>query len=66
MLAVVQEFQVGNEWVPTSMTAIWRGMFLQWLLGPLSDRIGRRPVMPRPGWCVVYRHLSGDAAGANH
>ena len=21
------------------------GMFLQWLLGPLSDRIGRRPVM---------------------
>jgi DHA1 family multidrug/chloramphenicol efflux transport protein-like MFS transporter len=46
MLAVVQEFQVGNEWVPTSMTAyLAGGMFLQWLLGPLSDRIGRRPVM---------------------
>ncbi|VFS41663.1 Chloramphenicol resistance pump Cmr [Serratia liquefaciens] len=34
MLAVVQEFQVGNEWVPTSMTAyLAGGMFLQWLLG---------------------------------
>ncbi|WP_252343248.1 hypothetical protein, partial [Escherichia coli] len=29
-----------------SMTAyLAGGMFLQWLLGPLSDRIGRRPVM---------------------
>ena len=46
MLAVVDEFQVGVEWVPTSMTAyLAGGMFLQWLLGPLSDRVGRRPVM---------------------
>lgn len=46
MLSVVEEFQVGNEWVPTSMTTyLAGGMFLQWLLGPLSDRIGRRPVM---------------------
>ena len=46
MLSVVEEFQVGNEWVPTSMTAyLAGGMFLQWLLEPLSDRIGRRPVM---------------------
>ena len=46
MLSVVEEFQVGNEWVPTSMTAyLAGGMFLQGLLGPLSDRIGRRPVM---------------------
>lgn len=46
MLAVVKEFNAGNEWVPTSMTAyLAGGMFLQWLLGPLSDRIGRRPVM---------------------
>ena len=46
MLSVVAEFGVGNEWVPTSMTAyLAGGMFLQWLLGPLSDRIGRRPVM---------------------
>lgn len=46
MLAVVEEYQAGIEWVPTSMTAyLAGGMFLQWLLGPLSDRIGRRPVM---------------------
>lgn len=46
MLAVVDQFNAGIEWVPTSMTAyLAGGMFLQWLLGPLSDRIGRRPVM---------------------
>ena len=46
VVAVVKEFNAGNEWVPTSMTAyLAGGMFLQWLLGPLSDRIGRRPVM---------------------
>ncbi len=46
MLAVVANFHAGEEWVPTSMTAyLAGGMFLQWLLGPLSDRRGRRPVM---------------------
>ncbi|MDU2397299.1 MAG: MFS transporter [Klebsiella sp.] len=42
MLAVVQEFQVGNEWVPTSMTAyLAGGMFLQWLLGPLATLLAQ-------------------------
>ncbi|XJJ06497.1 multidrug efflux MFS transporter MdfA [Escherichia coli] len=46
MLTVVEQYQAGIDWVPTSMTAyLAGGMFLQWLLGPLSDRIGRRPVM---------------------
>lgn len=46
MLEVVEQYNAGIEWVPTSMTAyLAGGMFLQWLLGPLSDRIGRRPVM---------------------
>ena len=46
MLAVVEQYNAGIEWVPTSMTAyLAGGMFCQWLLGPLSDRIGRRPVM---------------------
>lgn len=46
MLAVVADFNASTEWVPTSMTAyLAGGMFLQWLLGPLSDRRGRRPVM---------------------
>lgn len=46
MLVVVQQYQASVEWVPTSMTAyLAGGVFLQWLLGPLSDRVGRRPVM---------------------
>lgn len=46
MLAVVAHFKAGEEWVPTSMTAyLAGGIFLQWFLGPMSDRCGRRPVM---------------------
>ncbi|TCL05323.1 MULTISPECIES: MFS transporter [Sodalis] len=46
MMAVIETFNAGREWVPTSMTAyLAGGMVLQWLLGPLSDRRGRRPVM---------------------
>lgn len=46
MLRVVADFNASVEWVPTSMTAyLAGGIFLQWLLGPLSDRHGRRPVM---------------------
>ncbi|MBB5190604.1 DHA1 family multidrug/chloramphenicol efflux transport protein-like MFS transporter [Silvimonas terrae] len=46
MLHVTQEFGVSSAWVPTSMTLYMiGGASLQWLLGPLSDRIGRRPVM---------------------
>lgn len=46
MLAVIANFNASEEWVPTSMTAyLTGGIFLQWLLGPLSDRRGRRPVM---------------------
>ncbi|ACQ66825.1 MFS transporter [Candidatus Hamiltonella defensa] len=46
MLMVVADFKVGVEWVPTSMTAYLAGAVLfQLLIGPLSDRRGRRPVM---------------------
>ncbi|WP_058913043.1 MFS transporter [Entomohabitans teleogrylli] len=46
MLTVVEQFNAGEAWVSASMTAYMAGgMFLLWLLGPLSDRIGRRPVM---------------------
>lgn len=46
MLLVTEEFNVGPEWVSASLTAyLVGGMVLQWLLGPLSDKLGRRPVM---------------------
>lgn len=46
MLLVTDEFAVGPEWVSTSLTAyLIGGITLQWLLGPLSDKYGRRPVM---------------------
>ncbi|AFJ47654.1 MFS transporter [Shimwellia blattae] len=55
MLAVVDQFGAGDQWVSSSMTAyLAGGMFLQWLLGPLSDRIGRRPVMlAGVAWFIV-------------
>ncbi|MGD1826791.1 putative arabinose efflux permease AraJ, MFS family [Chromobacterium violaceum] len=46
MLAVTREFLVDASWAPTSMTAfLVGGALLPWLTGPLSDRIGRRPVL---------------------
>ena len=46
MLLVTSEFHVGPEWVSASLTAyLIGGIVLQWLLGPLSDKAGRRPVM---------------------
>ena len=46
MLMVIGEFNVGISWVPASMTAyLIGGASLAWLTGPLSDRIGRRPVL---------------------
>ncbi len=46
MIAVITEFNVDVSWVARSLTAyLIGGMLLTWLLGPLSDRIGRRPVM---------------------
>ncbi|WP_459447903.1 MdfA family multidrug efflux MFS transporter [Erwinia amylovora] len=45
MLLVTEEFRVSPEWVSASLTAyLIGGMTLQWLLGPLSDKLGRRPV----------------------
>ncbi|WP_411704808.1 MFS transporter [Edaphovirga cremea] len=46
MLQVVEDFGASAQWVPASLTAyLSGGVMLQWLLGPLSDRLGRRPVM---------------------
>lgn len=46
MVQVTREYGAGPEWVSRSMTAfLLGGTLITWLLGPLSDRIGRRPVM---------------------
>ncbi len=46
MPTVVREFGVGEAYIPTGMSAyLAGGAALQWLLGPLSDKMGRRPVM---------------------
>ncbi|OWY38521.1 multidrug transporter MdfA [Xenophilus sp. AP218F] len=46
MLAVTREFLVEASWTPAAMTAFLAGgALLPWLTGPLSDRIGRRPVL---------------------
>ncbi|MDE2421095.1 MAG: MFS transporter [Gammaproteobacteria bacterium] len=46
MIAVITDFHVGTEWVARSLTAyLIGGTLVTWLLGPLSDRLGRRPVM---------------------
>lgn len=46
MLEVVKQYQASEAWAPTSMSAyLAGGILFLWLAGPLSDRIGRRPVM---------------------
>ncbi len=65
MLAVVEQYQAGIDWVPTSMTAyLAGGMFLQWLLGRCG--LYWSPSGDAGGCGVVYRHLSGNITGAKH
>lgn len=46
MLQVVREYGASSTLVPTAMTVyLIGGAALQWFLGPLSDKTGRRPVL---------------------
>ena len=46
MPAVIHTFHSDIAYIPTAMTAyLLGGALLQWFLGPLSDRVGRRPVL---------------------
>ncbi|WP_058912113.1 MFS transporter [Entomohabitans teleogrylli] len=46
ILYVVRDFNADPSLAPASISLYMAGgMVLQWLLGPLSDRIGRRPVL---------------------
>ncbi len=65
MLAVVEQYNAGIEWVPTSMTAyLAGGMFYSGFRAAVGS------YWPPPGDAdgrgMVYRHLSRHAAGAEH
>lgn len=52
MLTITQEFGVSSSWAPSSMSFfLLGGACLAWLLGPLSDRLGRKKVLL---WGVVF------------
>ncbi|ALH94520.1 MFS transporter [Acinetobacter equi] len=46
MLAITQDFGVSSSWAPSSMSFyLLGGACVAWLLGPLSDRFGRKKVL---------------------
>ncbi|RWR03643.1 multidrug transporter [[Pantoea] beijingensis] len=46
MLSVVSDLHAGPNYVPWSLNAyLLGGVAFQWLIGPLSDRFGRRPLL---------------------
>ncbi|MNG48870.1 Multidrug transporter MdfA [compost metagenome] len=46
MLAITKEFGVSSSWAPSSMSFyLLGGACVAWLLGPLSDRVGRKKVL---------------------
>ncbi|WP_329807632.1 MFS transporter, partial [Escherichia coli] len=46
IINVVRDFNADVSLAPAAVSLyLAGGMALQWLLGPLSDRIGRRPVL---------------------
>ena len=46
MLAITKEFGVSSSWAPSSMSFyLLGGACVAWLLGPLSDRIGRKKIL---------------------
>lgn len=52
MLTITQDFGVSSVWAPSSMSFfLLGGACLAWLLGPLSDRLGRKKVLL---WGVVF------------
>ncbi len=46
MLAITKEFGVSSVWAPSSMSFyLLGGACVAWLMGPLSDRLGRKKVL---------------------
>ena len=56
MLAITKEFGVSSAWAPSSMSFyLLGGAFVAWLLGPMSDRLGRKKVLL---WGVLFFALT--------
>lgn len=50
MLAITEDFGVSATWAPSSMSFyLLGGASVAWLLGPLSDRLGRKKY-----FCLVF------------
>ena len=48
MLAITEDFGVSATWAPSSMSFyLLGGASVAWLLGPLSDRLGRKSTISR-------------------
>lgn len=59
MPTILHEFHANPTLIPTSMTTyMFGGVLLQWLLGPLSDRIGKRPVLLTGVLCFALACLA--------
>ncbi|WOE31115.1 MULTISPECIES: MFS transporter [unclassified Acinetobacter] len=56
MLAITKDFAVSSSWAPSSMSFyLLGGACVAWLLGPLSDRLGRKKVLL---WGVIFFALT--------
>ena len=67
MLAVTQSFHVSATEVPTAMTAfILGGACWQLILGPMSDRFGRRPLMLSGAALFVLCSIAITIASSMH
>ena len=52
MLAITEDFGVSATWAPSSMSFyLLGGASVAWLLGPLSDRLGRKSTFV---WCFIF------------
>lgn len=59
MPTILRDFGASPVLIPASMTTyMFGGVLLQWLLGPLSDRMGKRPVLLTGVLCFALACLA--------